>query len=321
MAVKVTPFYKLGVQLPTAQLLLTLPGGQQVFSEASKGFNRTTGAEFSVTAPDRAVGFGGFISGTYQNVLQSAPPLSNGEFNGVPQLSAADIALSNVYRAGYIPPVSVRIGGTYNFGNGLSLTPIIQITSGFPYNVGDTIASTLPNGSFANIPQVNFGAGTPILLGYQNAGGTHLNTNYYDPAYSGSQLAPNIAATRGTPGSSQSGGVTWTPNVQLNVTLQYKHGRDTIGIQAVDLFTNGYNGTTPAVNPFYQPVANGVSGPQTGQNTCTALYGPTRGCAAIPANSYAFSNGAYLLTNGNVGTWQLAPLSPTIFNIFYKRQL
>jgi hypothetical protein len=321
LAFKLTPFYKLGVGLPTAQLLETLPGGSQIFSEGSKGFNRTTGVEFSLTSPDRTVGFGGFISGTYQNVLQSAPPLSNGEFNGVPQLSAADIALGNVYRAGYIAPASVRIGGTYNFKGGLSVTPIVQIDSGFPYNVGDTIASTLPDGTYANIPQVNFGAGTPILLGYQNAGGTQLNTNYYDPAYSGSQLAPNIDATRGTPTSAHSGGVTWVPNAQFNLTLQYKHAKDTIGVQFDNLFTNGYNGTTPAVNPFYQPVGNGTSGPQTGQNTCTALYGNARGCSYIPSNTYAFSNGAYLLTNGNVGNWQLAPLAPMSVNVFYRRQL
>jgi hypothetical protein len=115
--------------------------------------------------------------------------------------------------------------------------------------------------------------------------------------------------------------VTWLPNVQLNLTLQYKHAKDTIGVQFVNLFTNGYNGTTPAVNPFYQSVGNGVSGPQTGQNTCTAIYGPTRGCAAIPSNAYAFTNGAYLLTNGNVGNWQLAPLAPMSVGVFYKRQL
>jgi Carboxypeptidase regulatory-like domain len=320
VALKITPFYKLGTQLPTAQLLLTLPGGQQVFSEASKGFNRTTGVELNVTTPDHATGLSAFLSGTYQNVLQSAPPLSNGEFNGVPQLSAATIALNDVYRAGYISPASVRIGGTWNMGNGFSVTPIVQLDSGFPYNVGNTIAGTLPDGTNANLPQVNFGAGVPILLGFMNIGGTAANTNYYDPAYSGSQIAPNIAATRGTPGSGNSGGVTWTPNVQFNLTLQYKHGRDTIGIQMLNLFTNGYVNSTPAVNPFYQPVANGLSGPQTGQNTCAATYGAARGCAAVPVNSYAFSNGAYLLTNGNVGTYQLAPLSPTVFNVFYRRQ-
>ena len=321
MAIKLTPFYKNATSLPTASLLLTLPDGSQVFSGASKGVNRTTGGEFSFTTPDRAVGFSGFISGTYQNVLQSAPPLSNGEFDGVPQLSPADIALGNVYRAGYIAPVSVRIGGTYNFKGGFSITPTLQIDSGFPYNVGDTIASTLADGSFANIPQVNFGPGAPILIGLLNQRGTSLSTNYADPAYSGSQLAPNIDATRGTPTSSHSGGITWTPNVQLNVTLQYKHGRDTFGLQMVNVGTNGYNNTTPAVNPFYQPVGNGTSGPQTGQNTCTATYGAARGCAAIQPNSYAFSNGAYLLTNGNDDGYQIAPLAPMSFNLFYRRQI
>ena len=321
MGLKLTPFYKNGVDLPTAGLLKTLPGGQQIFSESSKGINKTSGFEVNLTTPDRPLGFAGFLSATYQNVLGSAPPLANGEFNGVPQLSAATIALGNVYRAGYVSPVSVRIGGSYNFGNGFSITPIIQLDSGFPYNVGDTLAATLPDGTNANIPQVNFGPGTPILLGYQNAGGTLLNTNYYDPAYSGTQLAPNIAATRGTPTSSNSGGVTWYPNVQFNMTLQYKHGKDAIGVQFVNLFTNGYNGTTPAINPFYQPVANGLSGPQTGQNTCIAQYGAARGCAVIPTNTYAFSNGAYLLTNGNVGNWQLAPLAPMSINVYYRRQL
>ncbi len=78
IAVKLTPFYKFGTSLPTASLLETLPGGSQIFSEASKGFNRTTGVEFNVTTPDRAIGVSGFLSASYQNVLQSAPPLSNG---------------------------------------------------------------------------------------------------------------------------------------------------------------------------------------------------------------------------------------------------
>jgi hypothetical protein len=106
----------------------------------------------------------------------------------------------------------------------------------------------------------------------------------------------------------------------LNFTLQYKHGKDTFGVQLINVGTNGYNGTTPAVNPFYQPVATGLSGPQTGQNTCTATYGNARGCSAIPTNTYAFTNGAYLLTNGNVGNWQLAPLAPMSVSLFYRRQ-
>ena len=320
LALKITPFYKNGSNLPTFGLLRTLPGGQQIFSGGSHGINSTTGAELNFTTADRPLGFSGFLSATYQNVLQSAPPLSNGEFDGVPQLSAATIALHDLYRAGYIAPASVRIGGVYNFGDGWSINPIIQINSGYPYNVGDTLAATV-GGVNLNIPQVNFGSGAPILLGYQNQTGTQLSTNYYDPAYSGTQLAPNIAASRGTPTSNNSGGVTWVPNVQLNVTIQYKHGKDAIGVQFVNVGTNGYNGTTPAVNPFYQPVGNGTSGPQTGQNTCTAQYGTARGCANIPSNTYAFTNGAYLLTNGNIDGFQLAPLAPMSVNIYYRRQL
>jgi hypothetical protein len=326
VALKVTPFYKLGTTLPSATLITSVIGGSQIFEEGAKGFNRTTGAEFSITTPDHAFGWSGFLSGTYQNVLQSAPPLSNGEFDGVPQLTVASLQLNDLFRAGFIPPASVRIGGTYNFRNGFSVTPIVQIDSGFPYNEGDLVAAGLGSSSncnipAANVPQVNFGCGVPILLGYNNVGGAAVNTNYYDPAYSGGTFNPNIAATRGTPTSNNSGGVTWNANVQFNMTLQYKHGKDTFGAQFIDIGTNGYNGTTPAVNPYYQPVGNGTSGPQTGQNTCVAQYGTARGCANIPTNTYAFTNGAYLLTNGNVGSWQLAPLAPMAVNVFYKRQL
>ena len=193
-AVKITPFYTLGTNLPSATLFTTLQGGVQVFSESSQGFNRTTGVEFqNGLTPQHTYGFSGFLSGSYQNVLQSAPPLSNGDFNGIPQLSPATLALGDVYRAGYVSPASIRIGGTYTFKNGFSITPIIQIDSGYPYNEGDSIAAggpgtpnaqfgCLPTAPIANYPQVNFGCGVPILRGYQNTGGTLLNTNYADPA-------------------------------------------------------------------------------------------------------------------------------------------
>ncbi len=214
--------------------------------------------------------------------------------------------------------------------NGFSITPIVQIDSGFPYNEGELIASGGPGsvacpGAVANYKQVNFGCGVLPggFVGYQNTQGTLLNTNYFDPAYSGTNANPNIAASRGNATSANSGGVTWTPNVRLDLTLQYKHGRDTIGLSIIDVADNGFNGATPSVNPFYQPVATGVSGPQTGQNTCIAQYGSARGCAAIPSNAYAFTNGSYVLTNNAVGSgalFVLAPLAQTQFNLYYRRQ-
>jgi hypothetical protein len=328
-AVRVTPFYKTGTNLPTSVFLLALPGGSSIFSGGAKGINKTTGVEFGFTTPDRTTGFSGFLSGTYQNVLQSAPPFISGEFNGVPQLSFATTALNDIYRAGYVAPASVRIGGTYNFKNGFSITPIVQIDSGYPYNEGELVASggpgsQCPTGAPSNYPQVNFGCGVipSGFLGYQFVQNQPLNTNYFDPAYSGTNSNPNIDASRGNKTSSNSGGVAWTPNVRLDLTFQYKHDRDTIGLSIVNVADNGYNGATPSVNPFYQPVATGVSGPQTGQNTCTAQYGSARGCAAIPTNSYAFANGSYILTNNAVGstTFVLAPLAQTQFNLYYRRQ-
>jgi hypothetical protein len=322
---RVTPFYKLGTTLPSASLLLTLPNGQQVFSGSSKAFNRTTGVEFNVTTPEKRQGISGFLSATYQNVLQSAPPLSNFEANGTPTLSPATLALGDTYRAGYISPLSMRIGGTYKHG-GFSVTPVLQFDNGYPYSVGNLIAGqvgTTATGApiYANVPQVNFGAGEPIIVGFYQASGAQLATNYYDPAYSGTTTNPNIAFTRGTPATSNSGGKLFDPNLSADLTLQYKVSRNTFGVQLSNLFGNAFNGSIPLANPFYQPVATGLSGPMTNVNSaCAGVTG--HGCSAtIPKSSDAFQNGAYLLSNGNIAGYQLAPLTPFNVQFFYSLAL
>jgi hypothetical protein len=186
----------------------------------------------------------------------------------------------------------MRIGGSYKTHNGFRINPILQYDRGFPYNVGDKVASdgTLANGNFANVPQVNFGIGETAISGFQGTSGTSISTRYFDPAYAGNSLNPNIAATRGTPSSLNSGGVLWKPNLEANLTLEYTKDRNTVGIQILNLFGNWYNGIVPTVNPYYQPVANGVSGALTGVNPNS---GPA--FANIPKDTYAFTNGAYVL--------------------------
>jgi hypothetical protein len=91
-----------------------------------------------------------------------------------------------------------------------------------------------------------------------------------------------------------------------------------------NLFGNAYNGSVPAINPYYQAVANGVSGPQTGYNTCVAQVGGARGCTSfIPKDTYAYQNGAYLLSNGNFNSAapQLAPLVPFNVRVFFQTKL
>ncbi|MGH7754839.1 MAG: TonB-dependent receptor domain-containing protein, partial [Vulcanimicrobiaceae bacterium] len=306
-AFKVTPFYKLGVHLPSFALVTSLAAGAAVFTVNNEGINRTTGVEFGLTSPDRPYGLSGFLTATYQNVLGSTPPLVGGE-DALPINGSGSLGLGDVYRAGYVSPFSTRIGFEYKMRNGLSIIPIIQYDRGYPFNIGNTIASScLINGAFHNVQQVNFGCGVTQIPAYQAQTGTAASTNYYDPAYSGNTLNPNIAGTRGTPETASAGGALYKANVEANLTVQYKAGRSTFGVLISNLFGNQYNGVIPTINPYYQPVANGLSGPQTGANPYAPLY-PNRGFANVPSNAYAFTNGAYLLI----------PNAPTSFQFYYQ---
>jgi hypothetical protein len=319
--VRVTPFYKLGTTLPTFSLITVLPGGNEIFGTSNLGLNRTTGLEFNLTSPEHPYGVSGFFSATYQNVLSTTPPLSIDE-TAVPLLAPATLALGDIYRAGYVSPFSMRIGGTMNTKSGFSATPVLQFNVGYPYSLGNLIAGQLSNGSFNNIPQVNFGPGLNSLTGLQSQTGTQLSTNYYDPADPGTSSNPNIGFTRGTPATSATGGYLSHYNLTGNLTLQYKRSGNTFGIQMANLFGNAYINTVPAVNPFYQPVATGLSGPLNNVNTCTATFGSARGCANFSKETYAFQNGAYLQSNGDftAGT-ALAPLTPFNITLYYQRAL
>jgi hypothetical protein len=324
--VHVTPFYKLGTSLPDASLINVLPGGIDLFQTTSQGFNRTTGVEFEVTTPERLYGFSGFASATYQNVLQSAPPLTADE-DTIPQLSPATLALGDIYRAGYVSPATLRVGGTYNFHNGLSITPVLQYDVGFPYNIGNVIAAELAPGVYANVPQVNFGPGMSPISGYQNQSGASTSTNYYDPAFPGTTNNPNIEATRGTPASAANGGRLWDANLEANLTVQYKKNRNVVGLAIANLFGNAFNGAIPLINPYYQPVASGLSGPLTNINALGGTYGSYRGAGNIPRDTCAFANCAYLLTSGVPASIEqgvnptLAPLQPTTFTLYYQYKL
>jgi hypothetical protein len=309
---RVTPFYKLGTNLPSFALVTGLAAGAAVFEVNNQGINRTTGVEFGVNTPDHPTGLSGFLSMTYQNVLGSTPPLIGGE-DALPINGSGSLGLGDVYRAGYVSPFTTRLGAEFKTRNGWRLSPVLQYDRGYPFNVGDTIASgcgVLPNGGFANIPQSNIanGCGVTAIAGYQAQSGTSVATRYFDPANPGTGINPNIAWTRGTPSTPSSGGALWKSNLQAQMTIEYKVQRNTFGVLFNNLFGNAYNGTIPGINPYYQPVANGLSGPQTGINP---LYNPSRGFVNIPKDAYAFTNGAYLLL----------PNEPMSFQVYFQRSL
>jgi hypothetical protein len=308
MALHVTPFYALDTNTPSFALVRSLSTGSFVFSVNNQGINRTTGVEFGLSTRDVPVGASGFLSATYQNVLGSTPPLGQDE-DSLPVNGSGSLELGDMYREGYVSPLDLRIGGDYKFKDGFRVSPVVEITAGYPYNVGTMVASSATiNGQFANVPQVNYGAGTTQIPGFEYSSGPSNATQYYDPAYAGNSYDPNVAATRGTPSSASSGGQLWKPNVELNLTLEYKHKRNTWGVQFQNLFGNAYNGAIPIVNPYYQPVANGLSGPQTGVNPYVAN---SPAFANVPGDAYAFKNGAYLLL----------PLRPMTTTVYYQLSL
>jgi Carboxypeptidase regulatory-like domain/TonB-dependent Receptor Plug Domain len=331
---RVTPFIKEGTNLPADYLLNPVLG---IFATANLGSNKTAGVELGVTTPQVKQGISGFFTATYQNVLSTTPPFTTGETE-VPLDPIASLELGDLYRAGYVSPFSIRIGGVDNLKNGLHVSPQLEYNIGYPYSVGNMIAACVipysgivvslsaPGCSrYANVPQVDFGpgitGGESSLVG--DAPGASVSTNYYDPAYPGVSTNPNIAATRGTPGTAANGGILSHPNLEGDLSLEWTHNQNTFGIQFLNLFGNAWINAVPAINPWYQPVATGLSGPQTGYNSCVSQTGTTRGCYPyIARDSYAFTNGAYVLSNGNfTGTPTFGPIQPFTVQVYYQRAL
>lgn len=320
VGLRITPFYKRASSLPSFSLISQViqpTTGQilsQVFNSTNLGVNRTTGVEFGLTTPDTETGLAGFLSLTYQNVFNSTPPLIGGE-DSLPINSSGSLALGDLYRAGYVSPFIARLGFEYKTRGGLRFNPIFQFDRGYPYGVGTTIASgQVINGSFYNIPQVNLGPGITQIPGYLGVTGSGLATQFVDPAYPGSIFSPNIAATRGTPETSQAGGVLSKPELNADLSIEWTRKRNTLGVLIQNAFGNVYYGSHYQVNPYYQPVTTGVAGPQTGMlPQANPAFGGgvfrNRGFANIPADAYG--TGAYVVV----------PNAPTQFQFYYQRSL
>jgi hypothetical protein len=319
---RLTGFYKRASGLPSffilAEKIDPVTGAilYQVFSVNNNSINKTPGAEFSITTPDRPVGVNAYFSATYQNVLSSVPPLIGGE-DVLPLVNLSSFALGNVYRAGFVSPFSARLGATLKTKSGFRVNPNLNFNVGFPYGVGNLIApSGQINGKFYNIPQTNLGIASPTGQGFQATTGSPVATNYVDPAYPGSYLFPNIAASRGTPEKSAAGGTLSHPSLTGDMTFEFNRKRHTVGLQIQNVFGNVYAGQLPQVNSYYQPVTTGVAGPQTGQSfqaNPQQQVGPgsfvNKGFVNLPASLYGQS--PYLLL----------PDQPMTFRAYYQLAL
>lgn len=328
---KLTGFNKVGTNLPSFYILTQLPTGF-IFSTNNEGFNKTTGAEFDLSTPQRAVGLSGYLSATYQNVLSSVPPLTQSE-TFVPAVPRASLNMHELYRAGYVSPFNLNIGATWALKDGLSFTPNLTYNIGYPFSAGNYAAECLsdcPAGANevdALLPTIDFGptVNNAVTNGINGIYGSAVSTRYADPANPGTITAPNIDATRGINQGNFTGAYLSHPNLFANLTVQWKRGQNTFGVAIDNIFGNAWISTVPSVNPYYQPVATGVSGPQTNYNDCALLgYAPGQfGCSStIPTEAYAYKNGAYLLTNGNFTSGAaLGPQVPTNFLFFYQRSI
>ena len=240
----------------------------QVFGTANVGTTKTTGVELGLTSPQRAVGLSGYLTMTYTNAMSTVPPLIIGEDN-VPLVSLTSVALGNLYHSGFISPFTLNAGVQYRTKSGFRVNPIFNYDKGYPIGVGNLtpsggrVGATI-NGQAYNVVQTNLGLGQPAQAAAGNATGANSATNYVDPVNPGNYFKPYIAATRGTPETSSAGGYLSRPRLTTDVSFEFQRRRNTFGLLVSNLFGNIYS--EPALNPYWQPVANGVGGPNTGKN-------------------------------------------------------
>jgi hypothetical protein len=297
------------VQLTTAPVIFDPATGTTSvgsLTSTTEGQNQTTGVSFFMTLPEKPYGFTGSLSATYINELTNTPAVGDNPYGQdfepfAPAVyGAVNDGNPNIYRAGFVSPLTVHLGIAYKTKTGFRINPILNFNDGYPYNVGSTTPYFLGYGPSLNVPNTN------ITDAYSPA----TAPNFVDPANPGSVFAPNISASRGNK-EGYAGSELSPPQATMDLTLEFtppKAPRNTFGIQILDLFNNAYyNHAAP--NPNYFPVSTGTSGPLTGQNPAYAVYpnltpyiatntypyapyviAPYAGTAAVGSAENAFTN-------------------------------
>lgn len=324
LSAKLTGYVKRGFNIPAFSLVSQVLNAQgvpisQVFAGSNIGINKTAGVELGLNTAEHPTGFTGYFSATYTNVIDSVPPLVQGE-DYLPFIPQPSLALGDTYRAGYISPFTMNAGFQFKFRNGIRINPDLNYDRGFPIGVGNIIPSSNPfNNGFEGLPQSNLNP--PGIYGYTGISGVNNATNYVDPVNPGTLTNPNIAATRGTPETSAAGGFLSRPRLHADLTIEYTHARNTIGLQVVNLFGNPYG--EPIPNPYWQPVSTGIGGVQTGTTnaaipgTATYQYGGFRN---IP--NFMYGQNAYIEPIGILDGASTSDYSkPLTLRVYYQLAL
>ncbi len=310
-ALKLNPYLRQGYGVTAVTAPLVFNAATGVYQSGSLvnysvGRNTTTGVDVQYTLPERRVGLNGFVSLSYVSEYTTTPPASDNPYSqdSTAIILPASFALGSIYHAGFVSPLSTRIGASYKTKGGFRIAPVLNLNIGFPYGSG-LLTPNFVNGIPEVLPNTN-------ITDQYGAGGT---SQYVDPANPGSVLAPNIAATRGTKETASGGGELSRPQLTGNLTLEYTPpgSRTTFGAQVLNIFNNQQYGN-PLVNSTYQPVLTGIGGPLTGLNQQAAAFPGLYGAVNTGWNPYGPYYVPTIPAYGAIGT-------PTTFRLYVQYAL
>jgi hypothetical protein len=253
---------------------------------SNAGVERGHGVELYLTKTTPWHGWTGAISASFQKVQQNIDPAGtpagaardvtgaqNNENEGV--ISSAAAAFQGFYNVNYVTPFSTSLSLQYEHSGWRFQTQWFYDV-GYPYGQGTHVFQLY--------------AGVPHQVPASNDCG-NSSTSFADPTNPGSCFKPNITATRGTDEGNFANQVFTHPNLVAALTVERDVGNGKIGFTIDNLFNEIYTGPTlpngidyghtgpilsdsfgfdfkngMQLNPNYQPVATGVSGPLTGTN-------------------------------------------------------
>jgi hypothetical protein len=303
-ATHVTAYERTGFNIEQNVLLLNGPpnpitgqSSASTFTTTANGQERTFGLEGQVTTPEiprGRSGFSAYATFDYINEYTTTPPVAGG--SSLPILGAQLLSSGQYFRAGFVPPVTLSAGLTYQLKNGVRITPSLLANSGYAFGVGRSSYGYI-NGVLYNVPENNYGVGVPYA-GVGGPGNAYNASYYVDPQVPGSTLNPNVVASRGNSEPAIAGNGRSPAQAYLNLDLEFPAGKNaTIGLDIFNLTNNIY--TVPVDNTQYQAVATGVAGPQTGKIAASLPYGTSYEYGAGDETKY---DGGYLPFTNSAGS-------------------
>lgn len=271
---RLTPYYRKGTNYAvfTAPLLFVLKSGTPVFGASrlqNGGINENTGVEFALQRSAQ-YGLSGLLDATYDSTL------ANYNSDVIPFVNPAALAAGHFYHVTYVAPLEATLNLVYDTRPGLNTSMTLSYESGYRYGVGKKTFVFGPNGLPLQVLNTDQTSGCGPSCAY-------YLTNSSNP---GTELAPNIVASRGTPEGDDPGTLFSPAIATVNLTLSYRLGRSKgaeVGIRAENLFGD-YSPTRIPPNPYYGFSGFGNNGLPSGANGNACVPGQTFGCEPFQYN-------------------------------------